>query len=308
MKNKIYLLIFSYWITLNHLFPQKNTVDSALLFVQYQFKHKFDTTDMDNPYYCNYVLSIGNKMTIYRNERFQNIINESVRQFYLDLKEESIDNETPIYASYYERIDRYGTLGYNKVVQYFGQPYYRLMDAIGISGYFITIKNFNFKWKLHKESEDIGGYKCFRATCRYAGRNYTAYYCPQLPFNTGPWKFNGLPGLPLYIYDDAHEVEWEMLRIYTDPQNSSLTDNIEDSLIPINEVDYKKLKIQYEKDPKTYMLDRYPEYPLLGKNMYFLFYEGEKNINFKHLSKSDQEKYSHPYYLINNPIELTDKK
>ena len=42
--------------------------------------------------------------------------------------------------------------------------------------------------------KEIMGYSCTLATCSFRGRQYQAYFSPDIPFFTGPWKLAGLPG------------------------------------------------------------------------------------------------------------------
>ena len=59
-----------------------------------------------------------------------------------------------------------------------------------------------FKWQLQADTPRIiKGYKCQKATTRYGGRNYVAWYTTAIPLADGPYKFKGLPGLILEIYD-----------------------------------------------------------------------------------------------------------
>ncbi len=44
-------------------------------------------------------------------------------------------------------------------------------------------------------------YQCRKAVCTYRGRNYEAWYCPEIPVSLGPWKFSGLPGLIMSVRD-----------------------------------------------------------------------------------------------------------
>lgn len=65
----------------------------------------------------------------------------------------------------------------------------------------------DLKWELTKETKKIGKYMCFKATAlrenfgpveedlRYS--KYTAWYCPELAINFGPYEVCGLPGLVL---------------------------------------------------------------------------------------------------------------
>lgn len=59
-----------------------------------------------------------------------------------------------------------------------------------------------FDWKMNESKIEILGYTCQQATTYYRGRNYTAYFTTEIPFQTGPWKFYGLPGLILQVESD----------------------------------------------------------------------------------------------------------
>ena len=52
-----------------------------------------------------------------------------------------------------------------------------------------------------ESGEWVLGYKCQRATCRWRGRDYVAWFAPDIPIRRGPWKFGGLPGLIMKIHD-----------------------------------------------------------------------------------------------------------
>ena len=53
------------------------------------------------------------------------------------------------------------------------------------------------QWKLHNETKTILEYRCQKATCHWRGRDYVAWFAPDIPIKRGPWRFNGLPGLIL---------------------------------------------------------------------------------------------------------------
>ena len=58
------------------------------------------------------------------------------------------------------------------------------------------------EWKLSLIGGDsIIGHRCQRATCHWRGRNYIAWFAPDIPIRRGPWKFGGLPGLIMKIHD-----------------------------------------------------------------------------------------------------------
>ena len=68
------------------------------------------------------------------------------------------------------------------------------------------------KWSLSSdEKKNILGMVCSKATTRFRGRNYIVWYSTEVPVQVGPWKFYGLPGLILQVYDNKKEV-WITLK------------------------------------------------------------------------------------------------
>lgn len=71
----------------------------------------------------------------------------------------------------------------------------------------------NINWAISQEYKTIGGYKCLKAKTYFRGRNYTAWFTEEIPISSGPWKFNGLPGLILEVIDDKNEVSFKLKSI-----------------------------------------------------------------------------------------------
>ncbi len=67
------------------------------------------------------------------------------------------------------------------------------------------------EWKLESEEKTVGGIPCKRATVRFKGRDYVAWYAPSIPISNGPWKLGGLPGLIL----EASDVGGEWHAVFT---------------------------------------------------------------------------------------------
>lgn len=68
-------------------------------------------------------------------------------------------------------------------------------------------------WQIEDEIQEIAGYPCQKATCIFRGRNYTAWFAFDIPLSYGPWKFGGLPGLILKVYDDKKEYSFECINV-----------------------------------------------------------------------------------------------
>ncbi len=61
-------------------------------------------------------------------------------------------------------------------------------------------------WQISTETKSIQGLACQKATTHFRGRDYEAWFCSQLPYNNGPWKLGGLPGLIIEASDSKKEV------------------------------------------------------------------------------------------------------
>ena len=62
-----------------------------------------------------------------------------------------------------------------------------------------------FEWELAEGDTLILGYPCHKAVCQFRGRVWTAWYTLDLPFDNGPWKLGGLPGLILAASESRQE-------------------------------------------------------------------------------------------------------
>lgn len=51
--------------------------------------------------------------------------------------------------------------------------------------------------EIADSTKNILGYDCVMATAHYHGRDWTAWFTPDIPLPEGPWKLTGLPGLIL---------------------------------------------------------------------------------------------------------------
>lgn len=73
-----------------------------------------------------------------------------------------------------------------------------------------TIK---LNWQLKNEVKQIGSLTCKKASVSFRGRTYTAWYTEELNISNGPWKFQGLPGLIIEVFDESKVVYWKVKSI-----------------------------------------------------------------------------------------------
>lgn len=68
-------------------------------------------------------------------------------------------------------------------------------------------------WEISEDTSIIAGYHCQKAICAFRGREYIAWFSIDIPINNGPWKFGGLPGLILKVYDKDSLFVFECISI-----------------------------------------------------------------------------------------------
>lgn len=68
-------------------------------------------------------------------------------------------------------------------------------------------------WRLKQDTLTVCGYLCQKATTKLFGRNYTAWYAPEIAISDGPWKLFGLPGLILKAEDERGEYSFDCVAI-----------------------------------------------------------------------------------------------
>lgn len=95
-------------------------------------------------------------------------------------------------------------------VNMFGQTFY-IKDTLN-----------NMNWKLTNDKKTILEKECLSATTKFRGREYVAYYSPELLYSNGPWKFGGLPGQILEVKSVDNNYHYKATKI--DYQNSEKLD------------------------------------------------------------------------------------
>jgi GLPGLI family protein len=100
-------------------------------------------------------------------------------------------------------------------------------QILGVNRLYYTDSLDLFDWQLLPEKKDILGYTCNKASVSFAGRKYTAWYTTSIPIAEGPYKFNGLPGLILEVYDNDNHFHFTVMGIKKIPYKNIDTQPLE---------------------------------------------------------------------------------
>lgn len=182
-------------------------VDKALARVRYSFSHMQDTTQRDNFYTENMLLVIGKNASVYTSYDKINRDMEVKKQI-----EEQIKNQAGGPTSI--KINRSSSKPVTQIDYFYfvNENKFYTKERI-ISNYLIEETAPKINWKISKDTASFSGVKCQKATTYFKGRNWIAWFAPELPFQSGPWKLNGLPGLIIEAHDDKNEVKFQFAGI-----------------------------------------------------------------------------------------------
>jgi len=65
-------------------------------------------------------------------------------------------------------------------------------------------------WQILPDTMQVSGYAAQKATTSFAGRDWVAWFAPEIPISDGPYKFNGLPGLIVQLYDTRNHYRFSL--------------------------------------------------------------------------------------------------
>jgi GLPGLI family protein len=101
-------------------------------------------------------------------------------------------------------------------------------------------ESLSFDWKILPGKDSlILGLPCKLAATSFAGREYFAWFTPEIPISDGPYKFSGLPGLIVSVSDVEKQHRFELMSIQI-PKHKPQTFYVKNDFIEVTPADYLK--------------------------------------------------------------------
>jgi GLPGLI family protein len=170
--------------------------DTARVLVHYKFTHIRDTTDRAHPYTENVALFVGKSASAYKS--YDGIMaDEQFRKAWATAVASSPDGQP--------RINRRGAGSLTQYYQYPAGQKMQTKDNLMINMYLIAEALPAIDWKISADTATFGGLHCQKATSHFKGRDYIAWFCPDLP----PWILIGLRVLFLFANYTKNEVVFQ---------------------------------------------------------------------------------------------------
>ena len=125
-----------------------------------------------------------------------------------------------------------------------------LETRIGRDSYKVSEER-KIEWKILPEKMAIGEFTGQKAVTTFGGRKWTAWFSTELPFQDGPYKFHGLPGLIIKMEDESKTHQYELKGVTKFAVVESNPSMFNQKVIPmaITQEKYKKLFWELRDDP-----------------------------------------------------------
>lgn len=189
-------------------FAQEKVLDNAYLKCQYKHTYLKDTLDIVT-FDDLIILQVGRKTSksysyysyqadsLAKSEGgdkvWKEIFNRSLEDFKKHRDRSKFLNSFP----------RYRSTTY--VYKNYPEGKMTVTDATSTDG-IIYMDSLNIQeWHIIDSTRTVLGYLSQKAECHFRGRDWTAWFAPDIPVSDGPWKFSGLPGLIMEVYDKGSQ-------------------------------------------------------------------------------------------------------
>ena len=182
------------------------TPDKVLARVRYTYINKTDTLKNGKIRAQNMLLFVGKNASLYTSYdrlNHQLAVDQKIRMKMMTMVDNSGVKSIKIDESALKSMLATNHLYFIKENKHY------LKEMIGDESYQVEETSYPFKWKILKDTLTFSGIHCQKAITTFEGKNWVSWFAPGLPFQSGPWQLNGLPGLIIEAYDEQKDVYFQ---------------------------------------------------------------------------------------------------
>ena len=160
----------------------------AVMEINYETKLISDSLNKGNITYFASTLLCNNKQSVY--------FNRDAKAFYKGTSKETINTS-------------FGAIPkYPKSVASVYKENETLTASLPVGKYVFTFEEPKLKWEILEDVKTVKGFKTRLAkTITDTGETFYAWFTPDIPIADGPFRFKGLSGLVLEVYNKAKTIE-----------------------------------------------------------------------------------------------------
>ncbi|WP_187374017.1 GLPGLI family protein [Bacteroides neonati] len=204
---KYYLFIVIVWFGFHDLYSQKR-LDNAHIKCQYRFLYTKDTLSQKKNDDL-LILQIGTTISKCYSHYSNQVDSILAMPNYYEIMREHLNNafsKKKINTNDYphKRMKTY-------VYKNYPQRKMTVTDGLSLQDYIYEDELNAQDWQISDSIKTILDYPCQKAECTFRGRQWIAWFAPNIPVSDGPWKFGGLPGLIMEVYDLKQQYYFTMI-------------------------------------------------------------------------------------------------
>lgn len=283
MNRLILLLVFA----VNLLYAQQ-TQNATRIFYEFSYKPKKDSSRIEKTLT---ILDITDSFSLYRD--FGLISQDSILEDTVQKMQKS-----GVFSDIGKSV-KWPSFSY-KVKKTYPEMKVIFIDGI-FQKYYSYIDSVTQNWKILTDTDKVAGYSVQKATINFGERNWTAWFTTEIPFQDGPYKFHGLPGLIVKIEDDNKNFSWMLsgVKKINDFKEISFTEELSGFNNNIKEIPRE----QFYKALNAFKQDPFAEVRMkITPEMKSQKMPGS-DLTFGDVLKTQEERVTKFFNSNNNPIE-----
>lgn len=242
---KIYRFLLAISLTFSISAHAQQFSDRVVIHVVYQFVHVNNLNNKEKPFKKEMVLSVGKNSSRYIGAEVFDLVSTPRRA---PMPGTKVYQGKPGVM-----VNSQGVVINENIFQYPLGKTMSILTALGNNAYITETALAPIQWKIEGETKKMGEFECQKAVGYFGGRTYTAWFSPDLPFQNGPFKLWGLPGLILEAEDSKKEVRFLFKDIVKETDPNKKVDLAGASPVKISYPAYNKAKKAYQDNPESFM-------------------------------------------------------
>ncbi|HBX47107.1 GLPGLI family protein [Limibacterium fermenti] len=212
MMKFVLLLFASLFFFFSSVLSQNIILEDAELECIYSFVLQKDTLYKSKPVEDDMVLRIGKNVSQFfsRHTFYNDSLWAEDTEFAMKLSIETLNSGNFTKGPYVRTTHDY-------IYKNYPEGKLTVMNKDMIVGFVYEEELAPQQWTILEDSlKRILDYSCGLARCDFRGRTYFAWFTADIPYDDGPWKLKGLPGLILEAYDKNKDYHYVIASIQKD--------------------------------------------------------------------------------------------
>lgn len=208
------IILLSHSIRAQFVDEDYESLDEACLEIIYKLTYREDSTNINHTAAENMILLIGKNISLFQSYKSYKMSVIMRRK-----------NKEDTYAEWSKSNDfkNYVSRFLYSIYKNYPEGYITTTDHIFLTGSFKYEEDLNdFHWIILEDHDNYCGYNVQKAITNRYGRSWIAWFTSELPFNDGPYKFNGLPGLIIKLSDVENHYCFELNSIKSPSPNTMI--------------------------------------------------------------------------------------